>query len=166
MPFYIRKEQQWPEPPAQRGPAWSPERGFKLPHPPIPENMAALSDITVRGAKQMHRVSLDYSIDSLAWVDQLLNSFGREGSHEMAEMVLCAGAYLGEVLVRNHSFEWVVFPNDVARELRFSTGIEAGGVRGNPLGIAFDVVDHGHPEYSTLTLARHLVADAQEQGED
>lgn len=165
MPFYLRKDQQWPEPPAQRGPAWTPERGFRLPHPPIPENMPALADITVRGARQMHKLDLDYSVESVSWVDQLLNSFGKEGSHEMAEMVLCAGAYVGETLVRNHAFEWVVFPNDIAREMRFSTGVQSGEVRGNPLGTAFDVVDHGYPDYSALTVARHLIAEAQARGE-
>lgn len=165
MPFFIRKAQEWPDPPAVRGPAWTPEDGLTLPHPPIPENMPKLSEVVMKGAWEMHRVDLDHSIESLSWLDQLLNSFGAEGSRQLAQTVLCAGAYIGECLVRGHGFEWVVFPNDVAREFRFSTGIESNGVRGNPLGLAFDIVDHGYPEYSSVTVARHLVARARAGGD-
>lgn len=156
MPLFIRKQQERPESPSQRGEAWTPERGLRIPHQPTPENMPKLAEIVVKGAGQMHHHELDYSHESLHWLDRLLDSFGREGSAKMAEMVLCAGAYVGEVLVRHDGYEWVLFPNDVALEQRFSTGVERDGVRGNPLGAAFDVVDHGYPDFSVATVAERL----------
>lgn len=162
MPLRMQVE---PSEPAERGKPWTPSRGLRLPKPPTPQHMAEIAELGVKFVREMHNVQLDYTIDSLTWIDPFLDSLGASGSDRFAEITFCTGAYVGECLVRDYPFEWVTLPVDAAQGLRFAIGIEAGELRGGPLDTAFDVVDHGHPAHSTFNFARHLIADLQGKGD-
>lgn len=136
---------------------FGPFGGPRLPYPPEPEHAADLAEEFAKTVQELEQVQLDWSVDSLQWVDGLLDSFGEPGSDRTAETVLMAGRYVGETLVRNHSYTWGVPPPAVADGMFPLVVIAPDGVA-NPIGKAFKLVENG-PEDSV-----HFFAAAEAAG--
>lgn len=127
-----------------RGPAWQ-GRTLKLHHPPDAEHAPAHAQVFVDTVREVDMIDLDYSIDSLKFLDAFGDDLGREvGSDEMAETFFTAGCYLGEVLVRNLDCRWVDFDEKARNVLGMPFGVQApGGALWNPIGKVFKLVDNG-----------------------
>jgi hypothetical protein len=67
----------------------------------------------VASVAQIDNKTLDFSVDSLRWIDATLARFNEEGvqSRDMAEALFGFGAYIGEVFVQNNpGAQWVNAP--------------------------------------------------------
>jgi hypothetical protein len=82
-----------------------PTRAMKFPYPPEPAFGAKFAENFVEVVKENDDVELDYSIDSIQFIDIFLKDFKNEGLSvdDFAETIFKAGCYVGEVMVR-HSF--------------------------------------------------------------
>jgi hypothetical protein len=78
-----------------------PTRGINLAYPPSPENGSKLAKQFVDAVKTNESVVLDYSPETLGFVDNLLQGFKDEGlsSNDFAETIFVAGAYIGQIMV-------------------------------------------------------------------
>ncbi|WP_419997815.1 hypothetical protein [Streptomyces boninensis] len=99
---------------------------------------AYVSDVAAE-IVQRWRVPLDFSVDSLRFVDRILSSVrAQNASAERAERIACdLGGYLGEVLVRRHGATWVDL-GEAQRELwSVPLGVRMPDERiWNPIGVA------------------------------
>src|SRR5436190_21792670 len=79
-----------------------------LQFPPTPENAAAHAQLAVDAARNVDRVELDYSPQSLAEVDRILSKFHAQKLQvdQVGETVFSFGCYVGEVLVRQLGGSW------------------------------------------------------------
>jgi hypothetical protein len=89
--------------------AFLPTIGLNLEYYPTPENASKLADIFVSSALSIDKISLDYSIDSLKYVDNFLQRFSNEGLsvNNFGKAIFRSGCYVGEVMVRNRNGIWV-----------------------------------------------------------
>lgn len=80
-----------------------------LPKEPKPETMAALAEHGVRVASEEYGVSLDYSSASVRDVDELIYRLRAANAEfdEVGGLVVCLGAYAGEVMIRVKGGAWV-----------------------------------------------------------
>jgi hypothetical protein len=85
---------------------------FRLKYKPIPPNMPAFAEDVVVGAKEIQKVTLDYSVASLHEIDAILGSMHSNGIkvEQVADTVFSFGAYVGEVLCRHAGGRWVLDP--------------------------------------------------------
>ncbi len=146
---------------ARRPARWTEtERPLKLTYNATPEFMSRHAEISVDMFQTIAGVGLDYSRDSLAAVDSVLGSWESDGSDAMAESIFCAGAYVGEVIVRNNAgSRWTVhdfFGSIPVVEL-------ASGAVNNPIGKAFKRVVNG-TEDSVVFFYTALVASEARGG--
>ena len=93
-------------------------RGSKTPEPDeltlhlkyetTPENASRFAADIVTSAREISEVALDYSPDSLATIDEIIESFRAEGltARQIGETLFGFGCYVGEVFVRNASGKW------------------------------------------------------------
>lgn len=142
-----------------RGAAFS-GRGLRLQHPPEAEFAAAHAQTFADAVRNIDGITLDYSVESLRTVDGVLGNFEEPGSDAVAETVLAAGFYVGEVMVRQHGYRWVKTPEDVP--LRAPFDLLVVGPKGdysNPLSKAFKRVENG-PEDSVAYFVVAMVAAA------
>ena len=81
---------------------------LRLQYPPAPKHAVQLAELAVAAAKNVDKIELDYSPQSLTAVDRILESFHREGLKEsqVGETVFSFGCYVGEVLVRHNRGVW------------------------------------------------------------
>jgi hypothetical protein len=86
-----------------------PKRGLKLQFPPIPENGQNFAQQFVSAVKKNEGVRLDYSVDTLKFVDNFLQRFREEGLsvNDFAETIFVAGSYVGQVMVANNNGKWI-----------------------------------------------------------
>lgn len=147
-------------PEASRGPAFS-GRGLRLQHPPEADFAAAHAQTFVDAVQNIDGIILDYTVESLAAVDGVLSNFEEPGSDAVAETVLTAGFYVGEVMVRQYGYRWTTKPEDVPLWSPFDL-LLAGptGNYSNPLGKAFKRVENG-PEDSVAYFVVAMVAAAE-----
>jgi hypothetical protein len=68
-----------------------------------------LAAIGVKVAAEVHKVSLDYSSGSLVKLDTVIDGLASDGgdTDSVQNTLFIFGCYLGEVLVRNASGEWL-----------------------------------------------------------
>lgn len=115
-------------------------------------------------------VDLDYSVASLAQVDEVIEGIRSDGPpvEAVAETLFGFGAYAGEVLVRHADAQWVDF-DDSARQVfghAFDVATTAGQLR-NPLGKAFARYVNGAEAslyYFCRTVIRSLIGSSQGRG--
>ncbi|MFK0403570.1 hypothetical protein ACIQTT_14650 [Microbacterium sp. NPDC090225] len=144
---------------APRGPAFS-GRGLRLQHPPEAEFAAAHAQTFADAVQNIDGITLDYSVQSLRTVDGVLGNFEEPGSDAVAETVLAAGFYVGEVMVRQHGHRWVKTPEDVPLWAPFDLLVVGPkGNYSNPLSKAFKRVENG-PEDSVAHFVIAMVAAA------
>lgn len=85
-----------------------PNRGLNLQLEPIPENGKALSEFFCGAVKENEGLELDYSIDTLNFVDQFLDNFSKElNVDDFAETIFVAGCYSGQVMIENANGQWI-----------------------------------------------------------
>jgi hypothetical protein len=121
---------------------------FSLPFPPIPENAPKIAEVIVETARDISQVELDYSVESLKAVDDIIEGFRADGSTsgDMATSLFCFGCYVGEVFVRNVNAVWRS-TEEAEMEVKITSWplvLELeDGTFCNPIGKAFKRMDHG-----------------------
>ncbi|SHR63886.1 Uncharacterised protein [Mycobacteroides abscessus subsp. abscessus] len=128
------------------GPAW-PGRALRLPALPTPEHTAELAQRVVDVARNVSGVELDYTPSSLSLVDDILEGFREPGSDAVAETIFTFGCYIGEVLVRNAGYEWVVTPTELVHTLGpLTTYRTSTATHASPIWKAFKRVDNSRTD--------------------
>jgi hypothetical protein len=94
--------------PFRRSAAHENNVGLNLKYPPTPENARKLAEVVVSAARNVSGVNLDFSVGSLAAVDQIIEKLRSEGlvAAQIAETLFSFGCYVGEVLVVNAGGTW------------------------------------------------------------
>lgn len=84
-------------------------RSINLQFSPTPDNGHRLAQQFVDAVKSNDKIDLDYSIATLGFVDKFLQRFSDEGLtvNDFAETIFVAGAYVGEVMIRNNNGNWL-----------------------------------------------------------
>ncbi len=96
-----------------------PNRRLNLQLEPTPDNAQKLSEQFRDAVKNNDGVNLDYSIDTLEFVDEFLEKFRNQLKvDDFAETIFVAGCYVGQVMVVNANGNWVtnhdaMLPNEV-----------------------------------------------------
>lgn len=83
---------------------------LNLQFPVAPEYAAAHASLCVEGAKQVDDIDLDFSPESLEYLDQIVESWRNEEHPDLdqiASVLFTFGCYVGEVFVRNAGAKWV-----------------------------------------------------------
>jgi len=118
-----------------------------LPLDPIPENAPKLAQLVVDTAFRLDGVSLDYSPESLAFVDSRVPAFREQGSTrtQVAETLFLFGCYFGEVLRRHLGGQWFTPAQHPAgfALLALNLGHE---LHANPIGKVFKLFDNGQED--------------------
>lgn len=75
---------------------------------PSPENAPAFAASIVETARRVSGVDLDYSEESLARLETIIDSFRNDGvkTDAIVDTLFCMGCYVGEVFVRQGSGMW------------------------------------------------------------
>jgi hypothetical protein len=81
---------------------------LRLKYEVVPANAALFAADIVDVAQRVSGMSLDYSVESLAAVDALIEGFRSQGVTEerFAETLFGFGCYVGEVMVRHAGGSW------------------------------------------------------------
>lgn len=170
-PSAAAQAQQTPatEQPAEPGPPWT-GRPLGFRREATVENVPALAEDFVDAVEHIEGVRLDYSVESLALVDDVLEQFREPGSDRVAETIFTAGCYVGEVLVRQSpvpGYEWRrLDPSDrIVQVLGFPLVLvhTATGSATNPIGKAFKRVDEGAADSVRFYADAQLAADARRE---
>ena len=98
----------------------TPTRPLNLQFSPTPDNAQKLAQLFVGAVMKNEKKELDYSIDTLDFVDIFLQKFSDQGLkvNDFAETIFVAGTYIGQVIVHNNSGVWIRqedadFPNEI-----------------------------------------------------
>lgn len=113
--------------------------------------MADHAGVAVVAAHRVDGHELDYSVATLAAVDDALDRFHREGlaPAQIGETVFSFGAYVGEVIVRHNAGSWVDLPKEHPLGEGWPMVELSNGRIVNPIGKAFKRVAHGTTESIT-----------------
>lgn len=86
-----------------------PTRPLKFQFEINPANGPRFAQQFATATKKIENRSLDYSVDSLAFVDHFLQRVSDEGLtvNDFAETIFVAGCYVGQVMINNNSGVWV-----------------------------------------------------------
>ena len=86
-----------------------PTRGLNLQFAPTPDNGQKFAEQFVGAVKKNDNIELDYSVDTLNYVDKLLQRFSDEGLtvNDFAETIFVAGSYVGQVMIENRNGIWI-----------------------------------------------------------
>jgi len=117
---------------------------------PTPENAAAHAQLAVDAARNVDRVELDYSPQSLADVDRILGKFHADKlrADQIGETVFSFGCYVGEVLVRHLGGSWTMPVQGFLSRLGLGGSNMMvvrmpNGIVWNPIGKAFKLLENG-----------------------
>jgi hypothetical protein len=100
----------------------------------------------VATAARIDHKTLDYSVESLGWVDATLFEFHQDGVQvsDVAETLFRFGAYIGEVFIRNNpGAKWVSAPEDGPFAGAWPLVSMGPEELVNPIGRAFKRVEYG-----------------------
>lgn len=86
-----------------------PTRGLNLQFTPTPNNGQNFAEQFVSAVKSNDKIELDYSVDTLNFVDKFLQRFSDEGLtvNDFAETIFVAGSYVGQVMINNDNGVWI-----------------------------------------------------------
>jgi len=86
-----------------------PERSLNLQFEPLPQNGEKFAQQFVDAVKKNEKKELDYSFGTLEFVDSFLQRFSDEGLtvNDFAETIFVAGAYVGQVMIKNNNGKWI-----------------------------------------------------------
>lgn len=123
---------------------------LRLQFAPTPENAAAHAQLAVDAARNVDRIELDYSPQSLAEVDRILGKFHAQKlrADQIGETVFTFGCYVGEVLVRHLGGSWVMPERGFWARLGLGNSNMMvvqmpNGIVWNPIGKAFKLLENG-----------------------
>jgi hypothetical protein len=122
---------------------------LKLQFPPTPEFAKSHAEIAVSSVQRVEEITLDYSPESLAIIDKIIQQFRKDGltPDEIAETIFTFGCYAGEVFVRNKKAVWAVpadvMPPDVAQHFPFMVVKLPDGQVWSPINKAFSQLENG-----------------------
>ena len=87
----------------------TPTRNINLPFLPIPENGPKFAQQFVDAVSKNEHKRLDFGVNTLDFVDSFLQRFSDEGLtvNDFAETIFVAGAYVGEVMIKNNNGIWI-----------------------------------------------------------
>ena len=145
---------------------WS-GRDLFLPHPPTPEFASQLAEefagsIVVAEIPVPGLRDLDFSVESLRTIDVILGELEPIGTDDPAEVVMLAGFYVGEVLVRGHGYEWIDAPDDLAPHFGFRVAVRSTrGAIANALGKAFTRVENGAEDSVAFFIEGEIAGGAR-----
>ncbi len=106
-------------------------------NPPVTTYGPTLASEIVTKVRREAEIRLDYSPSSLALVDEIIDGIERANlpAQAVTRLLLCLGAYTGEVLVRWLGGSWIEFDREQRRTFGQSFGIRTpDGQAWNPLG--------------------------------
>src|SRR5437773_1567025 len=115
---------------------------MKLKYAPLSDNASLFARDIVVAARELDSVELDYSLGSLSFVDEILQSFRQQGldPSQVGATVVGFGCYLGEVIGRSINGCWVDFTPEEREVFGHAFGIRSPSAKlWNPLGRAFSV---------------------------
>lgn len=86
-----------------------PTRRLNLQFAPAPENGHLFAQQFVSALEQNEGIELNYSTETLEFVDQFLQRFRDEGLsvNDFAETIFVAGSYVGQVMIENNAGRWI-----------------------------------------------------------
>jgi len=86
-----------------------PKRPMRFQFELISENGEKLADQYKGAVEKFEGVNLNYSIESLEFVNIFLQKFRDQGltTEDFAETIFIAGCYVGQVMVINHHGQWI-----------------------------------------------------------
>jgi len=86
-----------------------PKRSLNLQFEPIPQNGEKFATQFVDAVKKNENKDLDYSIETLTFVDDFLQRFSDQGLtvNNFAETIFVAGAYAGQVMINDNNGIWI-----------------------------------------------------------
>lgn len=123
-----------------------------------PENAAKFSDSFVNAAKNITGQVLDYSPDSLAILESIIDSFRSDGapSDRISDTLFSMGCYLGEVFVRNGCGTWVPSGNTPLKDFCSVALIVRTGLSSlcNPIDKVAKRFENGAEESLTFFYSR------------
>jgi hypothetical protein len=121
-----------------------------LQYPPTPEAAPRHANLAVEAAADISHVTLDYSVDSLAMVDSILDEWHRESvrTEDVASALFAFGCYVGEVFVRNVGARWISAAGTSMEPFAgFFIVLELGRANFiNPIGKVFKRVENGEED--------------------
>ncbi len=106
---------------------------------PPPENIAELADACVRFVERATSLTLDYTPETLPFLDHWVREMKEKPAHEILSLVgPTAGAYFGEVVRRAHpNVRWRAEGDDFQR---FRLEYENCFLHFNPIGVAVEAI--------------------------
>ncbi|BAJ28160.1 MULTISPECIES: hypothetical protein [Kitasatospora] len=113
---------------------------LRLRYAPEVGNAGRFAADIVGSAARVSGVELDYSVGSLAVVDEIIEDFRENGitGGQVGETLFGFGCYLGEVLVRQGGGSWRAVDGPEVAEYGFPLVVELpSGQVGNPIGKVF-----------------------------
>ena len=86
-----------------------PTRGLNFQFTPTPDNGVKFAQQFVDAVQKNDNILLDYSVDTLNYVDKFLQRFSDEGLtvNDFAETIFVAGSYVGQVMINNNNGIWI-----------------------------------------------------------
>jgi hypothetical protein len=138
------------------------DMNIRLARPPTAISAPRFAEDVASWVRTRFDLELDYSVESLATVESLLERMRSEHvaiDDKVGETLWCLGCYVGEVFVRNANAEW---KDDELPEVARSTGtvwLACGEAWVNPIGKVVKRVALGDGEdlpafYSAYVTAR------------
>ncbi len=135
---------------------------LKLRFPPTPAAMSQHAELAVTAARNVDRVRLDYSVESLPDVDSILAALHADAvsPQQIGETLFAFGAYVGEVIARNATGTWATAPSPMAEPGAWPVVHLPSRERFvDPIGKVFKLVRDG-PGESVADFYRALVSSA------
>ena len=86
-----------------------PSRQLNLPYAASASNGHLFAQKFVDAVKKNDGIELDYSVNSITFVDKFLQKFSDEGLsvNDFAETIFVAGSYVGQVMIANNNGQWI-----------------------------------------------------------
>jgi hypothetical protein len=132
---------------------------------PTPDNAARIAAMVVPFAEKNYGLRLDYGIESLSLVDDILDDLRRDQSFEDLQPLLFAlGCYVGQVMVRHAGAFWRVTEELGMGEVASSPiALRVKDGRGcNPVGQVYKRFQNG-PEDSLAAFYRVMAQESSEK---
>ena len=131
-----------------------------LPFPPSPENASKIAGACVDMVHKIRGDELDYSVESLGLVEEILDGFHKSGdrSENIGSTAFMFGAYVGEIMVRHAGAHWVdtTVDPEVPPDMGFPMSIRHGDNLAIPFFKVCKRIDNGEEDnipyyYTVLT---------------
>jgi len=87
----------------------TPTRSLNFQFLPVPENGPKFAQQFVDAVSKNENKQLDFGVNTLDFVDSFLQRFSDEGLtvNDFSETIFVAGAYVGEVMIKNNDGIWI-----------------------------------------------------------